>query len=106
MAEPAAGYLLPAGVLRRQKWLELLKQIVPGVTRAAVLRDPANPSGTGQFGAIQAVAPSHSRYSPLDRSTAQGDLCHEASARPVTQPNHSSASRSIDNCLDGIFLHR
>jgi hypothetical protein len=48
----------------------------------------------------------HSRYSPLDRSTAQGDLCHEASARPVTQPNRSSASRSIDNCLDGIFLHR
>ena len=40
------------------KWLELLKQIVPGVTRAAVLRDSANPSGTGQFGAIQAVAPS------------------------------------------------
>ena len=40
------------------KWLELLKQIAPGVTRAAVLRDPANPSGTGQFAAIQAVAPS------------------------------------------------
>ena len=40
------------------KWLELLKQIAPGVTRAAVLRDPANPTGTGQFGAIQAVAPS------------------------------------------------
>jgi len=40
------------------KWLELLKQIAPGVTRVAVLRDPANTSGTGQFGAIQAVAPS------------------------------------------------
>jgi putative ABC transport system substrate-binding protein len=40
------------------KWLELLKQIAPGVTRVAVLRDPANPSGTGQFGAIQSVAPS------------------------------------------------
>ena len=40
------------------KWLELLKQIAPSVTRAAVLRDPAIPSGTGQFGAIQAVAPS------------------------------------------------
>jgi putative ABC transport system substrate-binding protein len=39
------------------KWLELLKQIAPGVTRAAVLRDPANPSQTAQFGAIQAVAP-------------------------------------------------
>ena len=40
------------------KWLELLKQIAPGVTRAAVLRDPAISSGTGQFGAIQSVAPS------------------------------------------------
>ena len=40
------------------KWLELLKQIAPGVTRAAVLRDPDQGSGTGQFGVIQAVAPS------------------------------------------------
>ena len=40
------------------KWLELLKQIAPGVTRAAVLRDPAITSGTGQFAAIQGVAPS------------------------------------------------
>jgi putative ABC transport system substrate-binding protein len=40
------------------KWLELLKQIAPNVTRVAVLRDPALPSGTGQFGAIQTVAPS------------------------------------------------
>jgi putative ABC transport system substrate-binding protein len=40
------------------KWLELLKQIAPGVTRAAVLRDPATTAGIGQFGAIQAVAPS------------------------------------------------
>ena len=40
------------------KWLELLKEIAPGVTRVAVLRDPALPSGTGQFGAIQTVAPS------------------------------------------------
>ena len=40
------------------KWLELLKEIAPRVTRAAVLRDPAISSGLGQFGAIQAVAPS------------------------------------------------
>ena len=40
------------------KWLELLKQIAPGVTRVAVLRDPAIPTGIGQFSAIQAVAPS------------------------------------------------
>jgi putative tryptophan/tyrosine transport system substrate-binding protein len=40
------------------KWLELLKQIAPGVTRAAVLRDPAISTGIGRFGAIEAVAPS------------------------------------------------
>src|SRR5262249_4754679 len=40
------------------KWLELLKQIAPGVRRAAILRDPAISAGIGQFGAIQAVAPS------------------------------------------------
>jgi putative ABC transport system substrate-binding protein len=40
------------------KWLELLKQIAPGVTRAAVFRDPAITSGIGQFAVIQSVAPS------------------------------------------------
>jgi putative ABC transport system substrate-binding protein len=39
------------------KWLELLKQVAPGAMRAAVLRDPANLSGIGQFAVIQAVAP-------------------------------------------------
>jgi len=38
------------------KWLELLKQIAPGVTRAAIIRDPAEPSMIGQFAAIQSVA--------------------------------------------------
>jgi len=40
------------------KWVELLKQIAPGVTRAAVLRDPNIPTGIGQFAVIQSVAPS------------------------------------------------
>jgi putative ABC transport system substrate-binding protein len=40
------------------KWLELLKEIAPRLTRAAVLRDSANPAGIAQFGAIQAVAQS------------------------------------------------
>ena len=39
------------------KWLELLKEIAPSVTRAAVLRDPAFPAGIGQFAVIQALAP-------------------------------------------------
>jgi putative ABC transport system substrate-binding protein len=40
------------------KWLELLKQIAPAVTRVGVLRDPALAVGAGQYGAIQSVAPS------------------------------------------------
>jgi putative tryptophan/tyrosine transport system substrate-binding protein len=40
------------------KWLELLKQIAPGVTRVAVLRDPTVTAGIGQFAVIQSVAPS------------------------------------------------
>jgi putative ABC transport system substrate-binding protein len=49
------------------KWLELLKQIAPSVTRVAVLRDPAIASGIGQFAAIQAVAPSFGvELTPVD----------------------------------------
>src|SRR5262245_39564281 len=40
------------------KWLELLKEIAPRVTRVAVIRDPNISAGTGQFGAIQAAASS------------------------------------------------
>jgi len=49
------------------KWLELLKEIAPRVTRAAVLRDPTIASGIGQFAAVQAVAPSLGvELSPVD----------------------------------------
>jgi putative ABC transport system substrate-binding protein len=40
------------------KWLELLREIAPGVTRVAVVGDPAVASGIGQFDALRAVAPS------------------------------------------------
>jgi ABC-type uncharacterized transport system substrate-binding protein len=40
------------------KWLELLKEVAPGTTRAAVLRDPTITAGIGQFAAIQTAAPS------------------------------------------------
>jgi putative tryptophan/tyrosine transport system substrate-binding protein len=40
------------------KWLELLKEVAPSVTRAAVIRDATNPSGIAQFSVIQAMAPS------------------------------------------------
>ena len=49
------------------KWLELLKEIEPGVKRAAVLRDPAIASGIGQFAGVQTVAPSLGvELSPVD----------------------------------------
>jgi len=40
------------------KWLELLKEIAPGLTRVAVLRDPSVPAGSAPFGAVQGAAPS------------------------------------------------
>ena len=40
------------------KWLELLKEIAPHVTRAAVIREPTDPAQIGQFAAIQSMAPS------------------------------------------------
>jgi putative ABC transport system substrate-binding protein len=49
------------------KELELLKEVAPNVTRAAILRDPALPSGIGQFGAIQSAAPSFGiEIGPID----------------------------------------
>src|SRR5450756_605290 len=55
------------------KWLELLKEIAPGVTRAAVLRDPAVTAGIGQFAVIQSVAPSMGvEVSPVNMSDAAG----------------------------------
>jgi putative ABC transport system substrate-binding protein len=53
------------------KWLELLKQIAPKVTRVAVLRDPTVASGTGQLGAIQSAAPSFGlELRPIDARDA------------------------------------
>ena len=50
------------------KWLELLKEIAPNLTRIAILRDPALAAGIGQFAAIQATAPSSLgvELSPID----------------------------------------
>ena len=54
------------------KWLELLKEIAPRVTRVAVLRDPTNALGIGQFAAIQSVAPSFGvELSPIDVRNAR-----------------------------------
>src|SRR5262245_61072094 len=55
------------------KWLELLKQIAPRITRAAILRDPSIPTGVGHLAAIQSVAPSlRVDLSPVDMRDTDG----------------------------------
>jgi putative ABC transport system substrate-binding protein len=55
------------------KWIELLKEIVPHLTRVAVLRDSAIAAGLGQLGALQAVAPSFGvELRPLDLNDPGG----------------------------------
>jgi putative tryptophan/tyrosine transport system substrate-binding protein len=62
------------------KWLELLKEIAPGITRVAVLRDAAIAAGQGQVAAIQAVAPSFG-VATSARSSAPSRLSRAPRAR-------------------------
>jgi putative ABC transport system substrate-binding protein len=41
------------------KWLELLKEVAPGIRKVLVITDPNNPGASGQFAAIQTIAPSN-----------------------------------------------
>ncbi len=69
------------------KRLELLKEIAPSVTRAAVLRDPANPAGSAEFAAIQAVAQSlRVEVSPVDSRRDVGEI-ERAIAAFARSPN-------------------
>ena len=63
------------------KWRELLKEIAPGVTRSAVLRDPATTAGPGQFGAIQALAPSFGVEVTLSMCATRRDRARRHSLR-------------------------
>jgi putative tryptophan/tyrosine transport system substrate-binding protein len=68
------------------KWLELLKEIAPGVKRAAVLRTLATAAGPGQFGVIQAVAPSLGvELRPID--TADAGEIERAIVAFASEPN-------------------
>jgi ABC-type uncharacterized transport system substrate-binding protein len=83
------------------KWLELLKEIAPSVTRAAVLRDPAMAAGTGQFGALQSVAPSFGvEVSPVNVRDA-GEI-----ERVVTAFARSSNGGLIVTASPLATLHR
>jgi putative ABC transport system substrate-binding protein len=80
------------------KWLELLKEIAPRVTRAAVLRDPAVTAGVAEFAAIQSVAPSFRvELSPVDvRDTAEieravAEFARESNGGLIATPSPSQA---------------
>jgi hypothetical protein len=66
------------------KWLELLKEIAPRVTRAAVLRDAAITAGVGLWGAIQTAAPSFGGK-PSQRARRERDRAHPHSLRARTE---------------------
>ena len=104
----ATGFLLFEYSLAG-KWLELLKEVAPRVTRVAVLRDPAIASGIGQFGAVQTVAPSLGiELSPVDVRDAPeieravtalarsgiGGLIVTASARSISPASLTSMGRN------------
>jgi putative ABC transport system substrate-binding protein len=83
------------------KWLELLKEIAPNVTRAAVLRDPTIPAGIGQFASIQSAAPSFGvELSPVDVRDAS------EIERDVTAFAHGSNSGLIVTSSALAAFHR
>ena len=79
------------------KWLELLKQLAPGVKRVAVFRDPAISAGTGQFGSIQTAAPSFGvELTPINvRAATQIEESVDAFARPGNGGLIATPSASI-----------
>jgi putative tryptophan/tyrosine transport system substrate-binding protein len=83
------------------KWLELLKQTAPAVTRAAVLRDATQGSGTSQFAVMQAAAPSlRVEVSPINMRDA-GEI-----ERAITAFAHSPGGGLIVAAGPGATRHR
>jgi ABC-type uncharacterized transport system substrate-binding protein len=83
------------------KWLDLLKEIAPGVKRVAVLRDPAISAGTGLFGAIQTAAPAFGvELSPIN--------VHEATEieRAVTAFSRAANGGMIVTTSAQVLAHR
>ncbi len=80
------------------KWLELLKDIAPRTTRAAVIRDPTNIAAVGQLGAIQVVAPSFGVEFPYRFFVKDGGLI---SYGPDLVDQYRRAAGYVDRILRG-----
>jgi putative ABC transport system substrate-binding protein len=94
------------------KWLEMLKQIVPRVTRVAVFRDPTVSSGIGQFAVIQAVAPSFgvelTPYDTRDAGDIEGafnDIAHRGIGGLIVTAS-STAAINRDLVVGLVARHR
>ncbi len=83
------------------KWLELLKQVAPHVARVAVLRDSAVPTGSGQFDAIQSVAPSFG-VELIPVGVREADEIE----RGVTEIAHGSSAGMIVTATTLTIIHR
>src|SRR5215472_2224622 len=95
------GYVTGFSQFKYGLWLELLKEVAPKVTRAAVIRDPTIAPGIGQFGAIQAVAPSLGvEVSPFNVRDA-GEI-----ERTITAFSHSSNGGLIVTGSALAVVHR
>jgi putative ABC transport system substrate-binding protein len=84
------------------KWLELLKQITPGLTRAAILRDGTVPAGAGQLAVIQSVAPSLGvEISPIDVQDAV-QIEHDVTAFARS----SESGRAVTSSTNGVVFRK
>jgi putative tryptophan/tyrosine transport system substrate-binding protein len=83
------------------KWLELLKELAPGVRRVAVIRNPLMAAGIGQFAAIQALASSSSEieltaidaHDPMEVARALSEFANEPSGGVIVTASASSTSQ-------------
>ena len=86
------------------KWLELLKEAVPGITRAAVVRAAAVAAGIGQFAAIQAVAPLGIKSSVI--GPQEGDALEQTVAALAREPNGGLIVTGKPNCSQSCAFDR
>jgi putative ABC transport system substrate-binding protein len=87
------------------KWLQLLKEVAPGVTRAAVLRDPALTAGTAQFAAVQTAAASLGIEQPGRCALCPRDRIRSPGLRAVPEWWADRDAERIGPCPSQTYPH-
>jgi len=81
------------------------ERVLVSIASPLMQPSPDTPEGRHPHCHFRGLLRLYSRYGPPDRSVAQGDLCHEASAQPVARLNRSPATGPIDDYPGEILLH-